>query len=106
MYIHTYINFYLHGKYNIKVYIFKHLYLYGNYDIKIYIYIYTCTYIYITREISVFGEISLALRGSGAFGVHVGAPSVPIGKTAAHGGGERKVEEIIKKIGAPWAPPI
>ena len=42
-----------------------------------------------TREIPAFGGISLALRGSGAFGALIGAPPAPIWETAAFGGGER-----------------
>ena len=39
-----------------------------------------CLFIWVdwTREIPAFGRISLALRGSGAFGAPVGAPAAPI----------------------------
>ena len=54
----------------------------------------------ITRKTPTFGGISLALRGSGAFGAPVGALPVPILETAAEGGGKR----TKKKVGVLWAP--
>ena len=68
----------------------------------------------ITRETPALGGISLALRGSSAYGATFGAPPVPIWKTAAFGGSERK-EYILgrhgyltrgddKKIGEPATP--
>ena len=38
-----------------------------------------------------FGVISLAPRGRGAFGAPVRMPAAPIWRTAAFGGGERKI---------------
>ena len=50
-----------------------------------------------TRETSAFGEISLALRGSGASSAAFEVPSAPIRETTAVGGGKRK-----KNLGHLW----
>ena len=59
------------------------------------------THIYITREIPACGGISLALRGSGAFGATFGVPAAPIWETAAFGGGESLKNKKLGRLGRP-----